>query len=76
MSSRKTIEVKGMLEWANKQLARTDEFADEKFKAGICSMIENLLMVSGNYMGYNELEYGSEYTNQYCRYYYVANSLT
>ena len=76
MSNRKTIEVKGMLEWANKQLARTDEFADEKFKAGICSMIENLLMVSGNYMGYNEYEYGSEYTNQYCRYYYVANSLT
>ena len=73
---RKSIEVLKMLEWANKQLARTDEYADEKFKAGVCCMIEHLLMETGNYMGYNELEYGSEYTNQYCRYYYVANSLT
>jgi len=73
---RKTIEVKGMLEWANKQLARTDEFADKKFKAGICVMIEKLLMEAGNYKGYNEYEYGSEYTNEYCRYYYVANNLT
>lgn len=73
---RKTIEVKEMLEWANKQLGRTDEYADTKFKAGICTMIEHLLMETDNYMGYNELEYGSEYTNEYCRYYYVANSLT
>ena len=73
---KKTIEVKEMLEWANKQLARTDEYADEKFKAGICTMIEKLLMETGNYKGYNELEYGSEYNNEYCRYYYVANNLT
>lgn len=76
MSSRKTIEVKEMLEWANTQLGRTDEYATEKFKAGICSMIEEVLHSTGNYKGYNELEYGSEYTNEYCRYYYTANSLT
>ena len=76
MSSRKTIGVKELLEWANHQLGRTDEYADEKFKAGICSMIEELLHSSGNYMGYNEYEYGSEHTNQYCRYYYTSNNLT
>ena len=75
MSSKKTIKVKEMLEWANRQLSRTDEFATEKFKAGVCCMIEHLLMESGNYMGYNELEYGSEYNNQYCRYYYTSNNL-
>ena len=75
MSSKKTIKVKEMLDWANRQLSRTDEFADEKFKAGVCCMIEHLLMETGNYMGYNELEYGSEYTNQYCRYYYTSNNL-
>ena len=73
---RKTIEVLKMLEWANKQLARTDEYADVKFKAGICTMIEHLLMETGNYQGYNEYEYGSEYTNEYCRYYYTSNNLT
>ncbi len=73
---RKTIEVLKMLEWANKQLARTDEYADAKFKAGICTMIEHLLMETGNYQGYNEYEYGSEYTNEYCRSYYTSNNLT
>ena len=72
---KKTIEVKAMLEWANTQLARKDEYADEKFKAGICSMIEEVLHSTGNYKGYNEYEYGSEYTNQYCRYYYISNNL-
>ena len=76
MSSRKTIRVKEMLEWANHQLGRTDEFATEKFKAGISVMIEHLLMETGNYQGYNEYEYGSEYTNEYCRYYYTSNNLT
>ena len=75
MKAKKTIGVKNMLEWANNQLKRTDEYATMKFKAGVCTMIEHLLMESGNYMGYNELEYGSEYTNQYCRYYYTSNNL-
>ena len=73
---RKTIEVKEMLEWANNQLGRTDEYATEKFKAGICTMIEQLLINTGNYIGYREYEYGSEYTNEYCRYYYTSNNLT
>ena len=72
MKGRKTIEVKGMLEWANRQLGRTDEFATEKFKAGICVMIEELLHSSGNYQGYNNYVGG---TTEYCRYYYTSNKL-
>lgn len=71
---RKTIEVKWMLNWANKQLAY--EGHSEEHKAGICTMIERLLMDTGNYEGYYELEYGSEYTNQYCRCYYTSANLT
>lgn len=53
---KKTIEVKGMLEWANMQLARTDEYADVGFKSGIATMIERILMDSGNYNGYSHLD--------------------
>jgi len=67
---RKTISVNGMLDWANKQLARTDEYADMKFKAGVCSMIEEVLYRSGGYKGFKHLPFGSEYNNEYCRYYY------
>ena len=73
MSSRKTIGVKELLEWANHQLGRTDEYADEKFKAGICSMIEEVLHSSENYMGYNNYVGG---VTEYCRYYYTSNNLT
>ena len=53
---KKTIEVKGLLEWVNVQLARTDEYADVGFKVGICTMIERILMNSGNYNGYHHLD--------------------
>jgi hypothetical protein len=50
--SRKNIEVLSVLNYANNQLGRTDEYADMKFKAGICIMIENILMKSNNYKGF------------------------
>ena len=53
---RKTIEVKGLLDWANNQLERTDEYADVGFKSGICTMIERILMDTGNYDGYMHLD--------------------
>jgi len=53
---KKTIEVKELLEWANTQLERTDEYADVGFKSGICTMIEKVLMDSGNYNGYQYLD--------------------
>lgn len=65
MAGRKTIEVTEMLNWANYQLARTDEFATDKFKAGISVMIEQLLMKSNNYNGYMNLPNGSEYARCY-----------
>ena len=42
MSSRKTINVAKMLYWANFQLARQDEVADQAYKQGICDMIEHI----------------------------------
>jgi hypothetical protein len=62
---RKTIEVKGMLEWANKQLSRIDAYTTDEFKAGICTMIESLLMKSGNYKGFMYLNGGGEYSRCY-----------
>ena len=53
---RKTIEVKGLLEWANIQLQRNDVYADTGFKSGICTMIERILMDTGNYDGYMHLD--------------------
>jgi hypothetical protein len=50
--SNKTVKVLPLLEWANKNLRRTDEFATVDFKAGICSMIEMVLHSSGNYRGF------------------------
>ncbi len=50
--SRKTVNVLSLLEWANKNLKREDEFATVDFKSGICSMIEMVLHESGNYEGF------------------------
>ena len=52
MPGRKTVNVLMLLEWANKNLAREDEFATVDFKSGICSMIELVLHESGNYEGF------------------------
>jgi|TARA_B100000497_G_scaffold120111_1_gene148229 hypothetical protein len=65
MSGRKTIEVNEILNWGNHQLSRTDEFATDKFKAGISVMIEHLLLQSKNYNGYMNLPNGGEYTRCY-----------
>lgn len=50
--ARRTVEVANQLDWANKQLARVDECADASFKRGVCSMIESILLCSGNYAGF------------------------
>ena len=56
MKGRKTIEVSTMVEWANLQLGRTDDYADVGFKSGISTMVERILMDSGNYNGYSHLD--------------------
>ena len=55
MAKRKTFEIQKMVEYANTQLKRTDEFADKGFKAGVCVMIEKILMKTKNYEGYFHL---------------------
>ena len=52
MPGRKTVDVLMLLQWANKNLAREDEFATVDFKSGICIMIEMVLHESGNYEGF------------------------
>ena len=49
---RKTTPILDLLEYANAQLGRTDKFATKEHKAGVCSMIEHILMESGNYSGF------------------------
>ena len=53
MRSKKNVGVIVLLEFANKQLSRTDEYADRNFKAGICVMIERVLFESRNYNGFS-----------------------
>ena len=50
--ARKTVNVLKLLEWANENLKRDDEFATVDFKCGICSMIEMVLHETGNYEGF------------------------
>ena len=52
MSGRKTVDVLMLLKWANKNLAREDEFATVDFKSGICTMNEMVLHETGNYEGF------------------------
>jgi len=52
MRSKKNVGVVEMIDYANMQLARTDEFATREFKTGISIMIETVLHKSGNYDGF------------------------
>ena len=52
MRGRKQVDVLMLLEWANKNLAREDEFATVDFKSGICSMLELVLHETNNYEGF------------------------
>ena len=75
---RKTIEVTEMLDWANEMLARTDVYADSKFKAGICTAIESILTKTGNYKGFGFLNNEDSETGTigyYSRVYYTNHKL-
>ena len=80
MARRKTINVAKMLYWANFQLARTDEVADQAYKQGVCDMIEQILHSTGNYkgFGYHQGE-GYEPTKDnyqyFSRYYFVSDKI-
>ena len=78
--AKKTINVAKMLYWANFQLARTDEIADQGYKQGVCDMIEQILHSTGNYkgFGYHQGE-GFECTKDnyqyFSRYYFVSDKI-
>ena len=50
--SRKTVNVLEVLEYGNKQLRRTDEYATVEFKVGVCNMLEMVLHQTNNYAGF------------------------
>ena len=82
MRSKKNVGVVEMIDYANMQLARTDEFATREFKAGISVMVETVLHKSGNYDGFGFLntnakpeETNCEGSEFYNRFYYTSNKL-
>ena len=56
MAKRKTISVIEMVDYANHQLSRTDDFATKEFKLGVIVMIEAVLHRSDNYNGFRFLD--------------------
>lgn len=54
--SKKTVNIDFLLEFANDQLKRTDEYANVGFKDGIIGMIEKILHETGNYHGFLYLD--------------------
>ena len=78
MPGRKTVDVLMLLKWANKNLAREDEFATVDFKAGICSMIERILHNTGNYEGFGFLDHSDCETGTlgyYSRFYSFSHNI-
>jgi len=76
--SRKTIPVLRLLEYGNKMLKRTDEFATKEFKIGIICVIEHALHASGNYAGFMFLDNNDSKTGTlgyYSRQYFYSTKL-
>jgi hypothetical protein len=75
---KKTIKVTEMLNWANEQLSRTDNYADVRFKSGISTMIEKILHETGNYKGFGFINNDDSETatlGYYSRFYYKNHKL-
>ena len=78
MPGRKTVDVLILLKWANKNLAREDEFATVDFKCGICTMIEMVLHESGNYEGFGFVDNDDSETGSlgyYSRIYWYSDKM-
>ena len=76
---RKTLEVAKLLHWANTQLIRMDGKATAEWKAGVCTIIEQVLYDTGNYQGFGfnsnaDCETGT--LGYYTRYYYASPKLS
>lgn len=55
MKGRKTFDVTKFKTYVNTQLARTDAYATEEFKGGLCIALEEVLQRTGNYNGFQYL---------------------
>lgn len=55
MRAKKTFTVSEFKKIVNEQLERTDEFADNKYKEGICLMWHKVANRTGQYNGYQYL---------------------
>ena len=49
---KKNIDVQLLVEFANRQLARTDVHADSSYKMATCNFVEKILLETGNYNGF------------------------
>jgi hypothetical protein len=52
---KKTFDVLSFKDYVNIQLARTDEFATDEFKSGLCIALHEVLHKTGNYNGFQYL---------------------
>ena len=76
--ARKSIDILPLLEFANQNLERQDEFATVGFKAGICNMLEKVLMETDNYAGFGFLDNNDSDTGTlgyYSRHYYYSSKM-
>jgi hypothetical protein len=53
--NKKRFDVMAFKEYVNNQLSRTDDYATESFKSGLCVGLEHVLHKSNNYKGYQDL---------------------
>lgn len=76
--SRKTIDVLKVLEYANKMLKRTDEWATKEFKIGVICLLEDVLHATDNYNGFMFLDENDSDTGTlgyYSRQYYYSMTM-
>ena len=76
---RKTTSVLRMLEFANHNLKRTDEYATKDFKIGICCMLEDVLLSTNNYSGFTFIDNNNIATGtlgHYSRQYFYSETMT
>lgn len=67
-----------MIDYANDQLKRTDEFATKEFKEGVCVMIQQMMFRTDTYSGFmfinnDDTEAGS--FGYYSRRYFKSSNL-
>ena len=55
MAKRKLFDVEAFKIYINAQLSRTDKYATESFKSGLCTALEEVLHKTKNYNGYQHL---------------------